>query len=396
MMRNIWLVYRKELLDTVRDRRTILSMIIIPILIFPILTIGFSTLLISLMEKSRAEIQEVAIVNGPAAPTLAAAIAASGEVRVVETDSVERSILDRTILAAVVIPDNFERAIEEAGTASLEILFDESRTESEFARQKLRGILADYRDSVITSRLRGQGLDESFVDPFTVTARNLASEQKMGSARLAYFLPYILLILSLTGAMYTAMDITAGEKERGTLETILVSPIPRWQLATGKLATILTTSFVSTLLALISMTATMAYVTAGAGSTGGGFGLQIAPVTIVVTLLMMIPTAVMFSAILMSLSLAAKTYKEAQSYVTPFMMVVIMPALVSFLPGIELGVGLSFVPLINVSLCIKEAMMGNINWLYVSLIFFSSLVYAAFAIFVAHRLFEKESVLFGD
>jgi len=218
----------------------------------------------------------------------------------------------------------------------------------------------------------------------------------MGSFMLSLFLPYLILILSLTGAMYTAMDLTAGEKERGTLETILASPVPRWQLATGKFLTILTTSIVSTVLAIISMTATMAYAISVGGSMAQDMALKIAPSSVIVIILMMVPTASLFSAILMAISLSARTYREAQSYVTPFMLVVIMPALVSFIPGIELGWGLAFVPFVNVSLSLKEALMGNINWLIVGLIFVSTALYAALAIFIAHRLFEKESVLFGN
>ena len=96
----------------------------------------------------------------------------------------------------------------------------------------------------------------------------------------------------------------------------------------------------------------------------------------------------------MTVAIFAKSYKEAQSYISPLMIIVILPALVSFVPGIELNMQLSFVPLINICLSIREALMGNINWLYVGVIFGSTALYAAFAIFVTHRMFQKESVLF--
>jgi sodium transport system permease protein len=204
----------------------------------------------------------------------------------------------------------------------------------------------------------------------------------------------MIVILSMIGAMYTAMDLTAGEKERGTLETILVSPIPRWQLATGKFLTILTTSVLSTVFAMISMTLTMAYGLMAAGPMAGEMALNITPVMIFIIFLMMIPTACLFSALLMSICIFAKSYKEAQSYVSPLMTIVILPAMVTFIPGIDLNLKLAFVPLVNICLSIKEALMGNINWLYIAIIFLSTFIYAAFAIFVTHRMFEKESVLF--
>jgi sodium transport system permease protein len=396
MFNNIWLVYRKELVDIIRDRRTIISMIIIPILIFPLLTVGLSTLISVLMMKSRAELQRVVIVNGQAAPELRDLIISSGKVEVVTSDSIEAAILKKRIQAAMVIPDNFKQRLEAYDTLSIQILSDDAETKSRFASQKLRNILADYRQNVLESRLKSKGLDKNIVNPFEIQNRNVASKEKMGSQLLSLILPYMILLLSLTGAMYTAMDLTAGEKERGTLETLLTSPIPRWQLAAGKFLTVLTTSIVSTMLAIISMTATMAYAISAGGSMAEDMALRIAPASVIVILLMVIPTASLFSAVLMSISLSARTYKEAQSYVTPFMMVVIMPAMASFIPGIELGWKLAFVPFVNVSLCIKEALMGNINWLFVALVFLSTALYAAFAIFVARRLFEKESVLFGN
>ncbi len=396
MFRNIRLVYQKELLDTIRDRRTIISMIIVPILIFPLLTFGFSALIAGIMEKSKQEIHKIAVVNKQAAPELFEMIATSNKVQVVESDSVEAAILRKDIRAALIIPVEFKQKMASSAIDSLPVLYDASETKSRFAADRIEDILNEYRQKIVIARLAEKGLEESLVKPFEIKQQNVASKEKMGSFLLSIFLPYMILMLSLTGAMYTAMDLTAGEKERGTLETILVSPIPRWQLATGKFLTILTTSIVTTILAITSLTATMAYSISAGGAIGGEMALKIAPSAIFVIFLMMIPTASLFSAVLMAISLSAKSFKEAQSYVTPFMMVVILPSLVSFIPGIDLNIGLAFIPLANICLSIKEALLGNINWLYISIIFLSTALYAAFAIFVAHRLFEKESILFSN
>jgi sodium transport system permease protein len=396
MLRNINLVYRKELLDIIRDRRTIISMIIIPILIFPVITVGFSTLMMSVLAKTKGELQKVAVVNGEAAPGLAEAIVSSGKLRIVESDSVVAAILRGGIDAAVVIPSDFQVRLRAFDSISVPVLLDETESKSEFAAQKLRNILTDYRKGTIESRLKDRGLEAALADPFQVKTQNVASKEKMGSFVLSMFLPYIIMILSLTGAMYTAMDLTAGEKERGTMETILVSPIPRWQLATGKFLTVFTTSVVAMVLALVSLTATMAYFMTAGGARADDMAVKITPSTVVVIALLMIPTASLFSAVLMSLSLAAKTYKEAQSYASPFMLVVIMPSLVSSVPGIELNAVLSIVPFVNISLCLKDALLGNFNPLYIALIFGSTAAYAAIAIFVAHRLFERESVIFSN
>lgn len=393
MINNIKTIYKKELLDTIRDRRTIISMIVVPILIFPLLTICFSSFTATMMQKSAEEVHKIGIVGKANAPELYDAITASPKVTIIEVDSVEKAIDNKEIRAALVIPDDFQRKLQAVDSTSITILFNAAEAKSDFAADKLYELADEYRRQIVTGRLDEKQVDPLLVKPFAIIKDNVAKE-KMGSFLLSMFLPYIIIILSMVGAMYTAIDLTAGEKERGTLETILVSPIPRWQIATGKFLTIFTTSVVSTLLALISMTATLAFGLMSTPAFNEIFAIQITPSMILIIFLMMIPTACLFSALLMSVAIFAKGYKEAQSYVSPLMLIVIMPALISFVPGVELNLKLAFAPLINICLSIREALMGNINWLYISIIFFSTVVYASFAIFITHRMFEKEEVLF--
>ncbi len=398
MFRNIKIIYKKELLDVIRDRRTIISMVVVPILIFPLLTIGFSGVMANLMQKSAAEKHKIAIINKANAPELFALIDTSSKVEIVLTDppidSAKQAILDKLIKAAIVIPDQFSLKVSNGESTSVQILYDASETKSDFALDKVKDLVASYKLGVLNSRLINKGLDPKLLEPFRIDETNVASKEKMGGLILSIFLPYIIILLSMVGAMYTAIDLTAGEKERGTLETILVSPIPRWQLATGKFLTILTTSVVSTSLAIISMSATMLYGMHSFGRMGEEMAINITPVMILIILLMMIPTACLFSALLMSIAIFAKSYKEAQSYLSPLMTIVILPALVAFLPGVELDLKLALIPVVNICLCIKESLMGHINWLYVAIIFLTTFIYAAFAIFITHRMFEKESVLF--
>lgn len=389
----IKIIYKKELLDTIRDRRTIISMIVVPIVLFPLLTVGFSSFTASMVEKSAAEIHKIAVSGREYSPELYAAIDSSKELEIVAADSLEKAINDKTIRAALIVPADFDARVKAMDSLSVTILYNAAETKSDFAADKLAGIVGAYRSRLLADRLTERGLSPGLIRPFEIDRENVASE-KMGSFLLSMFLPYIIIILSMVGAMYTAIDLTAGEKERGTLETILVTPVPRWQLAAGKFLTILTTSVVSTILALTSMTLTLAFGILSTQSFTEAFAFKISAPMVFVVLLMMIPTACLFSALLMTVAIFAKSYKEAQSYISPLMIIVILPALVSFVPGIELNMQLSFVPLINICLSIREALMGNINWLYVGVIFGSTALYAAFAIFVTHRMFQKESVLF--
>jgi sodium transport system permease protein len=398
MLRNIKIIYKKELLDVIRDRRTIISMVVVPILIFPLLTIGFSGVAASLIQKSAAEKHKIAVINKTYAPELFALIDTSSKVEIImkdqPVDTVKQAISDKLIRAGLVIPEGFSQKVADGDSVSIAILYDASETKSDFAMQKVKDLVSIYKQQVLNSRLENRGLNPRLLEPFRTEETNVASKEKMGGFILSIFLPYIIVLLSMIGAMYTAIDLTAGEKERGTLETILVTPIPRWQLATGKFLTILTTSVVSTSLAIISMSVTMLYGMHTFGKMAGEMAINITPSMIFVILLMMIPTACLFSALLMSISIFAKSYKEAQSYVSPLMTVAILPSMVAFLPGVELNIKLAFIPVVNTCLCIKESLMGHTNWAYIAIIFFTTFIYAAFAVFVTHRMFEKESVLF--
>src|SRR6202011_3035978 len=226
--------------------------------------------------------------------------------------------------------------------------------------------------------------------PFEFKRENVAPEEKVSGAAFGGIIGYMVILLCMTGAMYPAMDLTAGEKERGTMETILSSPIDRTHLVFGKFLVVLTASLATATLSVISMGGSFAILSqfAREQSMGEGFPiLTIHPKTIVAVFVMTLPVAVLFSAVLMTISLFAKTFKEAQSYLTPMTFIVIVPAIAAVLPGIELTSKLALVPILNVSLLCKELVTGTYHWNYIALIFFCTCLYAGIALFLAVKMF---------
>jgi len=216
--------------------------------------------------------------------------------------------------------------------------------------------------------------------------------------------PYLIIILCFTGAMYPAIDLTAGEKERGTMETLLCSPVSRVEIVLGKFLLVLTGSLSAMVFMLLSMGVTAgvagtmllgtgAKTAAAAGAKAAALPM-IDPLGLVGVLAMVFPVAVLFSAVIFTVALFAKSYKEAQSYVAPMMIVVIMPAVIGMLPGIDLNARLALVPLLNLSLVCKEMLSGIWHWNYIGLIFGSSCVYAAVALAMAVQMFKREEVIF--
>jgi sodium transport system permease protein len=407
--RNVLTVYLKELRDSLRDRRTLISMIVVPTLMIPGIMLVAGVISYKVVNKARAEIPTVMVLGGDDSPAVRSALAANPRIRLVPAAGDWRQrITDKRLRAAVEIPAGFDAALGRGAPTALKIYDYESELRSGFAVGELRRFFTDYRDRIITVRLAERGLPAALVKPFEVRTENVAPPEKVGGNIVGGIIPYLFILLCLTGAMYPAMDLTAGEKERGTMETILCSPVARVDLVLGKFLMVLTASLATVIWSLISMGVT--FLLAGAwwaGTAGGAAAVAksaaagsmstlplLDPLGLLTVLAMLLPVAVLFSAVLMALSLFAKSVKEAQSYVSPLIIVIIIPAMMGMLPGVELNARLALVPILNLALVSKELVSGVFHWHYLGLIFGSSCAYAAIALALCVRMFNREDVLF--
>ena len=198
------------------------------------------------------------------------------------------------------------------------------------------------------------------------------------------------------GAIYPSVDLTAGEKERGTLETLLCSPVARTHLVLGKGLVVLTASLLTALLSISSNGVALMMMKRMAGGlrAPGGQALALDPVALAGVAVMMIPMAVFISALMIAIGLFARSSKEANTYLQPLLILAILPAVVGGLPGVEMNYRLALIPVFNVSLISKEILAGASQWHYILLVFGSMCVYALAAVVAAVALFKRESVLF--
>jgi sodium transport system permease protein len=199
------------------------------------------------------------------------------------------------------------------------------------------------------------------------------------------------------GATYPAIDLTAGEKERGTIETILCSPVPRTDIVLGKFLMVLTAALCTAVLAIISMGTSFQVAKHVLANTDGANDLlnfSIGMKTIGAVFLMVIPLAVLFASGLIAIALTAKSYKEAQSYIAPLTILVVLPAVAGLMPGVEFNARMALIPILNTSLVCKEIVAGTYHWGSIAIIFGSTCVYASAALYVAVSLFNREDVLF--
>ena len=400
-LRNIGIVYRKELTDSLRDRRTLISTIVVPILLIPVMTIGLGSLMTSMMKKAETDVVPVMILGGEDSPRTTQALHGMRAVQIVPADpGYVQQINNKKLRAAVRIPPGFDADLDADRPAKVEIFYYQTDLKSESAAARLQAFFADMRQHTIEKRMADRNISMSLLRPFEVDRKNVASEEKVSGAAAGALLPYLVILMCLTGAMYPAIDLTAGEKERGTMETILTSRVSRTHLVIGKFLLVLTTSLVTALLAVSSMwfssriAASMLAEQLAKNAPSAEFHLALRASDLLIVFLLILPVAVLFSAALLAIALFAKSYKEAQSYISPLMILVIVPSVASLIPGVELNLRLALVPILSTSLVSQEIFTGTYHWGLIGLIFGSSCVYAAVALATAVRMVQREDVLF--
>jgi len=415
-LRNVFTIYLKELRDSLRDRRTLFSMIIIPVLVFPLMTFGIGKVMSRVMSQAKEEVSAIMIVGGADSPGVVAQLKAARDpdrdrplFRIVTEGDYKSLISDKKIRAAVEIPPGFEAALKSGAPETVTVYYYEGEMKSGIGQKALEKFFTDLRQKTAEGRLAERGLPVSVLKPFDVQRKNVAPPEKVGGNLIGGLVPYFIIILCFTGAMYPAMDLTAGEKERGTMETLLCSPVARTEIVFGKFLMVLTGSLSAMGFMLLSMTTTAIVGGTIMFSGEGAAKLKQAaaqakasadvmptldPAGLLGVLAMVLPVSVMFAAVAFTIALFAKSYKEAQSYLAPMMVVVIMPAVIGMLPGIDLNAKLALVPLLNLSLVCKEMLSGVWHWNYIALIFGSSCLYAGIALTLAVRMFQRENVIF--
>ncbi len=399
-LKNIKTIFAKELKDTLRDRRTLIFMLVVPIVAMPLLMTGITRLMISQVKKIEAQKSTLVVQNINQLPAdLQDTIKTSAQFELIDEGKYGAAAID-TLKAGgldlvLVVPENFAAAIDLESPTDIEIYYDKADDGSNSAQDKMTDLLNRYKERTVSARLVKRSISVDLLTPFEKIRNNVASAQKLAGQTLGRMLPYFFILMCFLGAMYPAIDLCVGEKERGTLETLLVAPATRGEFVLGKYAVILLAGMVAGLLCMVSMTYSLNNMF---GDMVQGAAvmpkIEINASTIALILMIVIPLAGIFAAILLSVSIFAKSAKEAQGYMSFLNMFLIFPAFVSFLPGMDLNWGLSMIPIVNTSLIVRDAIGGEIQWPFIIAGFISTFILAALALWFAKKWFEREEVLF--
>jgi sodium transport system permease protein len=389
-------IFFKELKDILRDRRTLFVMIVLPLIVYPLLLIGYMQISMLQMGKLVQKKSRVVVIGRENAGELAAVLDSMKNITLLDSNGWQSKIVNGDLEAAVLVPPGFADSIAEGMAPKLALYHNGSKELSQKANGRLQDVIEQFRNRVVAKRLASLSADTSLLRPFALVEENLATQQQRQGDVVGRLLGYFLIIMTLMGAFYPAVDLTAGEKERGTLETLLVSPASRAEIVYGKFLTVLVVAMISALLNLLSIGGSLLFVahSLGGAATNVLPRLAISPLSFLLALLQLVPLSVLFASLCIAVAVSARSYKEGQSMLTPISMLVIFPAMVSMMPGMEMTPLLAALPVANVSLLIKEYMMGNYLWLETLIAFCTSSLLAVAGLTWAVSQFEQESVLF--
>ncbi|MGB7329395.1 MAG: ABC transporter permease subunit/CPBP intramembrane protease [Rubripirellula sp.] len=413
----VWLIYVREMRDQLRDRRTLFTIAILPILLYPLV----GTLLLQIAQFTRQHQTSVCVVGTdhlsevpPLVDTdnrvFADGLADDDErLELITYQWKEASITgdldekatgwvsDGAFDVVLIVPPGFahpEKRVEEE-SASIQLLYNVASDQSMVARDRVTRILSKWQNGWVQQRLSDSGVDIKMLSPFKLSDIDIAPERTRETALWSKLLPFIMLVWAMTGAFYPAIDLVAGEKERGTLETLLCSPALRSEIVWGKLGAVTTFSMMTAILNASSMLVTSSFVFKQIG-VGGSIGSP--PIIPMLWLLVaLVPLSALFSALALAVAAMARSSKEGQYYLMPLMMVTLPLVMLPMLPGTTLSAGTSLIPVTGMFLMVRALVEGQ----YAHALWHLPMVAGVtagclwLAVSWVRRQFEDEAVLFG-
>jgi ABC-type Na+ efflux pump permease subunit len=300
-------------------------------------------------------------------------------------------------------PDHGEGPPSEAGVAcaniTCRVYSAQARDGSAQAAARLEELLEEFRVTRLEKLATATGGDESLLNVLSVERKDSSSRRELMNYLASLILPLVMVLMTVVGALYPALDTTVGEKERGTLETTLVSPASRLSLVLGKYAAIVAFSLAAFLLNFGSMWFTLSHLLSNLqeqmGMKAGLEGFSLSWGALLLILVAAIPLALLLAALMMVLGFMARSFKEGQSYVAPVYVLAVVPAVFTSSPDLEGTLVLAVTPVLNISLLFRDVLQGDFSWLGIALTLCTSAVYALVALLLAARLLRQEELSSG-
>ena len=395
-MNTIIAIFKKELTDVLRDRRTLFFMIVMPVIVMPLIFIGALKFQQYQSKKSEEKILNIAIINETSDTQIRDYLLEQKGVELVENinlDSLELGIKNDSLQGGLYIGKNFLNDISSNAMGKVEVYYKSSDLMSK-AKNRINNALESYKKKVVSERLSRFNIDKALLEPLDIITKDMSTKKETMGKALGGVVPYMLVIFIFLGAMYPAIDLGAGEKERGSLETLLSSPATKFEITVGKLMVVSLAGMVSGLISVIGISSPLYFIDSIPDQIKTTVLEIINPFMIISVITLMIPIAIFFASMLLSISFYARSFKEAQSLMGPLNIIIIVPLMLTLGPGIEIDHITALIPLINVGLLTKEILAGSMEPVFFVETLFSLLFFAAIGIRFSVYWFNKENTIF--
>lgn len=401
-IKKVGAIFNKEILDILRDRRTIFSAFVLPLILYPILFIGLSALISRqevMLEQKTSTIYIHDEIEDKYSRIIYDTLTEQGNISVLpqvdvfDEASMLKAIEDQSLQAIVYITrENEESAYP---IYRLKVTYNQVDELSQITYRRVSDIMQELEKDLISQRLLDIQVSEDILQAIDIEQDNIAPPERMVGAGVGRILPYILILMAISGGAYIASDLVVGEKERGTLETILVSAAMREELLLGKYMTVMTISFASIIVNLVSLFLSFQYVmTTMASGSAIAEVISLPFISLLNILILLIPMLMLISAVLLIVSTYSRNVKEANSYLTYIIFLGIILSMVSMIPGFSLNRGFALIPILNFSLLMRDILIGSFLWDHYIITIVANLILALLSFRLCLSLFKNENIMF--
>ncbi len=382
----IRVLFRKELLDLLRDRRTLISLVIAPMLVGPAIMSVMSYYIRRSEQQAKVERYKVGVREDVQLAGLRDALNAAGlEVR--DENAPQQAVVDKKVTFGIEVTGNNEKP-------QLTFYSDNSEMTTSMARARVNEAIDKVWRDRIRAELAARNVPESVIQPFSRASVNVAQPRKMTGSAIGRIVGFLLLIFLFNGAMYSAVDCTAGEKERKTIEILLASAAGRTEIVTAKVLTAMVTSFGTTVLSIASYAIALMQTPMQTKSGAPAMVFPTDPTTLLLLVLLIFPVAIMAASISVAAATPAKSTREAMSYLTPGLFLIMFLGMITFIIEGPPSLWLALVPFSNFSQSMREVLSGEWTWMRFGMTTGVNLLYSVIAVALAVRGFRTETVLF--
>jgi sodium transport system permease protein len=388
MWRPIACVARKELRDHLRDRRSVSSALLFPLLGPAIFAMTF-TLIARWTRPDK--VIELPVAGRENAPGLVAFLERYGAKVSDAPPDYEAKVREGSLDAVLVVEPDFKKKFASGEPAKVRLVLDSSRSSAQVGQRRARILLDRYGGSVGAGRLIARGVSPEVAMPLRVEDKDLATPEKQG-ATLLNMIPIFLVLSAFLGAMNVAIDVTAGERERGSLEPLLLNPVSRLCFVAGKWIATVLAAFAAVFVSLGAFYAVVHQVPLQDLGVKASFGAR----EVAGILLCVLPLAPLAAALQMLVATYARSFKEAQTYLQLFTIVPMVPAMLIAIHPVKTEAWMMLVPVFAQDLLIGEVMRGEpVSWAWYGIAAAAALAVTAAGLVATARLFAREKIVFG-